>query len=91
MRSALNTQDSDEINLLYSNTRMDSTLPVQEGSSIMTSMSEQGTMEQSNCTTIQHISSINTSARGLFDYDLHVRTRNNGTKVIVKQFSTSVP
>ena len=30
------------------------------------------------------------SARGLFDYDLNDRTRNNGAKLIVKQFNTSV-
>ena len=30
------------------------------------------------------------SARGLFDYDLNDRTRNNGTKLIVKHFITSV-
>ena len=30
------------------------------------------------------------SARGLFDYDLNDRTRNNGAKLIVKNFSTSV-
>ena len=30
------------------------------------------------------------SARGLFDYDLNDRTRNNGAKLIVKHFYTSV-
>ena len=30
------------------------------------------------------------SARGLFDYDLNDRTRNNGAKLIVKHFDTSV-
>ena len=30
------------------------------------------------------------SARGLFDYDLIDRTRNNGAKLIVKHFNTSV-
>ena len=30
------------------------------------------------------------SARGLFDYDLNDRTRNNGTKLIVKHFNTLV-
>ena len=30
------------------------------------------------------------SARGLFDYDLNDRTRNNGTKLKVKYFNTSV-
>ena len=30
------------------------------------------------------------SARGLFDYDLNDRTRNNGAKLIVKYFNTSV-
>ena len=30
------------------------------------------------------------SARGLFDYDLNNRTRNNGVKLIVKHFNTSV-
>ena len=30
------------------------------------------------------------SVRGLFDYDLNDRTRNNGTKFIVKHFNTSV-
>ena len=30
------------------------------------------------------------SARGLFDYDLNDRTRNNGAKLIVKHFNTSV-
>ena len=30
------------------------------------------------------------SARGLFDYDLNERTRNNGAKLIVKHFNTSV-
>ena len=30
------------------------------------------------------------SARGLFDYDLNDRTRNNGVKLIVKHFNTSV-
>ena len=30
------------------------------------------------------------SARGLFDYDLNGRKRNNGAKFIVKQFNTSV-
>ena len=30
------------------------------------------------------------SARGLFEYDLNDRTRNNGTKLIVKHFNTSV-
>ena len=30
------------------------------------------------------------TARGLFDYDLNDRTRNNGAKVIVKHFNTSV-
>ena len=30
------------------------------------------------------------STRGLFDYDLIDRTRNNGAKVIVKHFNTSV-
>ena len=30
------------------------------------------------------------SARGLFDYALHDRTRNNGAKLIVKHFNTSV-
>ena len=30
------------------------------------------------------------SARGLFDYDLIHRTRNNGAKLIVKHFNTSV-
>ena len=29
-------------------------------------------------------------ARGLFDYDLNDRTRNNGAKLIVKHFNTSV-
>ena len=31
-----------------------------------------------------------TSAKGLFDYDLNDRTRNNGAKLIVKHFNTSV-
>ena len=30
------------------------------------------------------------SARGLFDYDLNDRARNNGPKLIVKNFNTSV-
>ena len=30
------------------------------------------------------------SARGLFDYDLNDRTRNNGAQLIVKHFNTSV-
>ena len=30
------------------------------------------------------------SSRGLFDYDLNDRTRNNGAKLIVKHFNTSV-
>ena len=30
------------------------------------------------------------SARGLFDYDLNDRTRNNGAKLIVKHFNSSV-
>ena len=30
------------------------------------------------------------SARGLFNYDLNDRTRNNGAKLIVKHFTTSV-
>ena len=30
------------------------------------------------------------SERGLFNYDLNDRTRNNGAKLIVKQFNTSV-
>ena len=30
------------------------------------------------------------SVRGLFDYDLNDRTRNNGAKLIVKHFNTSV-
>ena len=30
------------------------------------------------------------SARGLFDYDLNDRTRNSGSKLIVKHFNTSV-
>ena len=30
------------------------------------------------------------SARGLFDYDLNDRTRNNGAKHVVKHFNTSV-
>ena len=30
------------------------------------------------------------SARGLLDYDLNDRTRNNGAKLIVKHFNTSV-
>ena len=30
------------------------------------------------------------NARGLFDYDLNDRTRNNGAKMIVKHFNTSV-
>ena len=30
------------------------------------------------------------SARGLFDYDLNDRTRNNAAKLIVKHFNTSV-
>ena len=30
------------------------------------------------------------SARGLFNYDLNDRTRNNGTKLIAKHFNTSV-
>ena len=30
------------------------------------------------------------SARGLFDYDLNDRTRNNGAKLIVKHVNTSV-
>ena len=30
------------------------------------------------------------SARGLFDYDLNDRTSNNGAKLIVKHFNTSV-
>ena len=30
------------------------------------------------------------SARGLFDYNLNDRTRNNGAKFIVKYFKTSV-
>ena len=30
------------------------------------------------------------SARGLFDYDLNDRTTNNGAKLIVKHFNTSV-
>ena len=30
------------------------------------------------------------SARGLFDYDLNDRTRNNRAKLIVKYFNTSV-
>ena len=30
------------------------------------------------------------SARGLFDYDLNERTRNNGAKLIVKHFNTLV-
>ena len=30
------------------------------------------------------------SARGLFDYDLRDRTRNNRAKLIVKHFNTSV-
>ena len=30
------------------------------------------------------------SARGLFDYDLNNRTQNNGAKLIVKYFNTSV-
>ena len=30
------------------------------------------------------------SARGLFDYDLNDRTRNNGAKLCVKHFNTSV-
>ena len=29
-------------------------------------------------------------ARGIFDYDLNDRTRNNGAKLIVKHFNTSV-
>ena len=29
------------------------------------------------------------SARGLFDYDLNDRTRNNGAKLTVKHFNTS--
>ena len=33
---------------------------------------------------------ITASARGLFDYDLSDRTRNNGAKLIVKDFKTSV-
>ena len=32
----------------------------------------------------------NASARGFFDYDLNDRTRNNGAKLIVKYFNTSV-
>ena len=31
------------------------------------------------------------SARGLFDYDLNDRTRNNGAKLTVKHFNTSLP
>ena len=30
------------------------------------------------------------SARGLFDYDLNDRTRNNGARLIIKHFNTSV-
>ena len=30
------------------------------------------------------------SARELFDYDLNDRTRNNGAKLIIKHFNTSV-
>ena len=32
----------------------------------------------------------NVSPRGLFDYDLNDRTRNNGKKLIVKRFNTAV-
>ena len=36
------------------------------------------------------IYSLHASARGLFDYDLTDRARNNGAKLIVKHFNTSV-
>ena len=32
----------------------------------------------------------NASARGLVDYDLNDRTRNNGAKLIIKHFNTSI-
>ena len=39
----------------------------------------------------QYLSEFTTaSARGLFDYYLNDRTRNNGVKLIVKHFNTSV-
>ena len=33
---------------------------------------------------------LTASSRGLFDYDRNDRTRNNGAKLIVKHFNTSV-
>ena len=39
----------------------------------------------------KHLNGFTTaSARGLFDYDLNDRTRNNGANIIVKHFNTSV-
>ena len=38
----------------------------------------------------KYLNEFSTSARGLFDYDLNDRTRNNGAKLIVKFFNTSV-
>ena len=43
------------------------------------------------CLNFEYLNRFTTaSARGLFDYDLSDRTRNNGAKLIVKHFNTSV-
>ena len=38
----------------------------------------------------KYLNKFTSSARGLFDYDLNDRTRNNAAKLIVKHFNTSV-
>ena len=38
----------------------------------------------------QNMKTTTASASGLFDYDLNHGTRNNGAKLIVKHFNTSV-
>ena len=49
------------------------------------------THTQSSKYTPKYLNEFTTaSARGLFDYDLNDRTRNNGAKLIVKHFNTSV-
>ena len=46
---------------------------------------------QLNIEVLKYLNRFTTaSARGLFDYDLNDRTRNNGAKLIVKHFKTSV-
>ena len=51
----------------------------------------QGRLRGQLIEVFKHLNRFTTaSARGLFDYDLNDRTRNNGAKLIVKHFNTSV-